>query len=243
MTILVTGASQNIGAAIAIAFARSGYNIAINCYNEHTRENGGEQTAEACRSHGVEAECFTADVADYAACETMVKAVITRFGGIDVLVNNAGITRDGLMVRMSEKDFDDVIATNLKSVFNMSKLVGAGMMKKRSGNIINITSVAGVYGNKGQVNYAASKAGVIGITKSVAKELGSRGVICNAIAPGFISSAMTDAMTEEAKASLMERINLKRYGTADDVAQTALFLAGQSYITGQVILVDGGLEI
>lgn len=243
MTALITGASQGIGAELAKAFAKDGYNIAINCYNEETRQNGGEQVAEACRALGVEAECFIADVSDYAASETMVAAILARFGSIEVLINNAGITRDGLLLRMSEKNFDDVMATNLKSVFNMVRLVTPSMVKKRRGNIINMSSVAGVYGNKGQLNYSASKAGMLGMTKTIAKELGSRNIICNAIAPGLIKSAMTDAMTEEAREETLSRISLRRYGTVEDVAQTALFLARQSYITGQTILVDGGLEM
>jgi 3-oxoacyl-[acyl-carrier protein] reductase len=243
MTVLITGATQGIGAELAKAFAQAGYNVAINCYNEDTRENDGEQVAEACRAHGVEAQCFVADVSDFAASEAMVKAVLERFGSIEVLINNAGITRDGLLLRMSEKNFDDVIATNMKSVFNMVRHVTPGMMKKRRGNIINMSSVAGVYGNRGQLNYAASKAGMIGLTKTIAKELGSRNILCNAIAPGFIQSHMTDAMTDEAKQQSFSRISLRRYGTVQDVADTALFLARQTYITGQTILVDGGLEM
>jgi 3-oxoacyl-[acyl-carrier protein] reductase len=243
MTVLITGASQGLGAEMAKVFAGAGYNVAVNCYNEHTLENGGKQVAEECRSQGVEAECFIADVSDYAASEAMIKAVTERFGAIDVLINNAGITRDGLILRMSEKNFDDVISTNLKSVFNMIRLVSPGMVRNRKGNIINMASVAGVYGNRGQLNYSASKAGIIGMTKTTAKELGSRNIICNAIAPGFITSAMTDAMTDEAKEQSFTRIALKRYGTAKDVADTALFLAAQGYITGQTILVDGGLEM
>jgi 3-oxoacyl-[acyl-carrier protein] reductase len=243
MTVLITGATQGIGAELAKAFAKAGYNVAINCYNEDTRVGGGELVAEACRAHGVEAACFVADVSDYAASEAMVKAVLERFGSIEVLINNAGITRDGLLLRMSEKNFDDVIATNMKSVFNMVRHVTPGMVKKRRGNIINMSSVAGVYGNRGQLNYAASKAGMIGMTKTIAKELGSRNILCNAIAPGFIQSHMTDAMTDEAKEQSFSRISLRRYGTVQDVADTALFLAQQTYITGQTILVDGGLEM
>lgn len=239
--VLITGASQGIGAALAASFARNGYNVAINCYNEYTLENGGEQTAEECRAFGVEAECFVADVSDFAACESLTKAVADRFGTIDVLINNAGITRDGLLVRMSEQNFDDVIAANLKSVFNMTRFVGAVMMKKRSGRIINMASVAGVYGNAGQANYSASKAGIIGLTKTSAKELGPRGITCNAIAPGFIKSPMTDVLSDEVKEKILNGISLKRFGEVEDVAKVALFLASADYITGQVILVDGGL--
>lgn len=242
-TVLITGASQGIGAALAKSFAGHGYNVAINCYNESTLENGGNQTAEACRGFGVEAECFIADVSDFGACEAMTKAVSERFGGIDVLINNAGIKRDGLLVRMNEQSFDDVIAANLKSVFNMTRHVGAVMMKKRSGRIINMSSVAGVYGNAGQINYSASKAGVIGITKTTAKELGSRGITCNAIAPGFIRSPMTDAMPDAIKEKILNSVSLNRFGTVEDIAKVALFLADADYITGQTIIVDGGLAM
>ncbi|MDR2933475.1 MAG: SDR family NAD(P)-dependent oxidoreductase, partial [Oscillospiraceae bacterium] len=229
MTVLITGASQGIGAVMAQAFAAAGYNVAINCFNASTMENGGVQTAAACREKGVDAECFIADVSDLEACKEMVKAVTARFGSIDVLINNAGITRDGMLVHMSEKNFDDVIAANLKSVFNMTKSVSPGMIKKRGGAIINMASVAGVYGNAGHINYAASKAGVIGMTKTTAKELGGRGITCNAIAPGFIQSPMTDVLSDDVKARILSSISLRRFGEADDVAKTALFLAQQSY--------------
>lgn len=241
MTVLVTGAARGIGAAVAIAFAEAGYNVAVNCRTEASAKEAGADVVRACRESGIEAECFIADVSEMPQCEEMVKAVTGRFGGIDVLINNAGITRDGLLARMSEQDFDDVISSNLKSAFNMTKLVGTLMMRKRSGCIINISSVAGVYGNAGQVNYSASKAGIIGLTKSVAKELGSRGVICNAIAPGFIESRMTDALSDEVKEKIFNSITLRRFGRTEDVAKTALFLASQDYITGQVIIVDGGM--
>lgn len=242
-TVLITGASQGIGAVIAKTFAAAGYDVAINCYNQHTLENGGEQTAAACRSHGVEAACFIADVSDYAACEALVKAVTARLGKIDVLVNNAGITRDGLLVQMSEQNFDDVIAANMKSVFNMTRHVAKGMIKRRSGNIINMASVAGVYGNPGQMNYSASKAGIIGMTKTTAKELGKRGIVCNAIAPGLIETPMTDELTDEQKAKMLAAVSLGRFGTAQEVADTALFLAATGYITGQTIVIDGGLAM
>lgn len=238
-TVLITGASQGIGASLAKSFAENGYNVAINCYNENTLENGGKQTAEVCRAFGVEAECFVADVSDFSACEAMTKSVAERFGGIGVLINNAGITRDGLLVRMSEKNFDDVIAANLKSVFNMTRHVGAVMMKARSGKIINMASVAGVYGNAGQANYSASKAGIIGLTKTTAKELGPRGITCNAIAPGFIQSQMTDVLSDDVKKKILSAISLGRFGTPEDIAQVALFLAHADYVTGQTIVVDG----
>lgn len=240
-TVLITGASQGIGAVIAQTFAKAGYDIAINCYNAFTLENGGAQTEAACRAHGVEAACFIADVSDFSASGQLVQSVCERFGKIDVLINNAGITRDGLLVQMSEQNFDDVIAANLKSIFNMTRHVTKGMIKRRAGNIINMASVAGVYGNAGQINYAASKAGVIGMTKTTAKELGKRGIVCNAIAPGLIATPMTDALTDEQRTRMLAAVSLGRYGTAEEVADTALFLAGSSYITGQTIIVDGGL--
>lgn len=226
---------------MARTFAKAGYNVAINCYNEDALEHGGNQTAENCRSHGVEAECFIADVSVFQQCEDMVKAVIERFGGIDVLINNAGITRDGFLLRMSEKNFDDVIAANMKSVFNMTRTVTPGMTKRRSGNIINMSSVAGVYGNASQFNYSASKAALIGMTKTTAKELGSRNIICNAIAPGAIQTAMTDVLPESVKEKMLSAIALRRFGKPEEIAQTALFLAQQTYITGQVIVIDGGM--
>lgn len=242
-TVLITGASQGIGAVLAKSFAGNGYNVAINCYNEATLENGGRQTAGECRDLGAEAECFVADVSSFSACEALTKAVVERFGTIDVLINNAGITRDGLLVKMTEQNFDDVIAANLKSVFNMTRHAGAVMMRKKSGKIINMASVAGVYGNAGQINYSASKAGIIGITKTTAKELGKRGVTCNAIAPGLIKSAMTEVLSDELKAKMLAAVSLGRFGTAEDVAQVALFLAGADYVTGQTIIVDGGLAM
>lgn len=242
-TVLITGGSQGIGAVIATTFAAAGYDVAINCYNQDTLENGGRQTAAACREHGVEAECFIADVSDFAACETLVKAVLERFGQVDVLVNNAGITRDGSLVQMSEQNYDAVIAANMKSVFNMTRHIAKSMIKRRSGKIINMASVAGVYGNQGQMNYAASKAGVIGMTKTTAKELGRRNITCNAIAPGLIESPMTDKLSEEQKARILSNVSLGRFGKTQEVAEVALFLASSDYITGQTILIDGGLTM
>lgn len=241
-TVLITGASQGIGAALAESFAQNGYNTAINYKDESMREMAAA-VAEICRGFGIEAEIFEADVSDFTSCEALTKAVVERFGGIDVLINNAGIKRDGLLVRMSEQAFDEVIEVNLKSIFNMSRFVGAAMMKKRSGKIINMASVAGVYGNAGQANYSASKAGVIGLTKTTAKELGSRGITCNAIAPGFIKSPMTDSLSDEVKAKIFDAISLRRFGNVEDVAKAALFLASADYITGQTVIVDGGLSM
>lgn len=242
-TILITGGSQGLGAVIATTFAAAGYNVAINCYNEDTLRNGGEQTAAACCAHGVEAACFIADVSDYDACEKLVDAVIAHFGAVDVLVNNAGITRDGLLAQMSEKNYDDVIAANQKSVFNMTRHICKRMIKRRSGKIINMASVAGVYGNAGQMNYSASKAAVIGMTKTTAKELGKRGITCNAIAPGLIETPMTDKLTDDQKAKMLEAVSLGRLGKPQEVADVALFLASSEYITGQTIVIDGGLRM
>lgn len=244
-TALITGASQGIGACIAKTLAADGFNIAIDCYSQREVENGGEAVAAACREQGVEAECFIADVSDFAACEAMVKAVKARFGTIDALVNNAGITKDGLLVRMTPEQFDAVINVNLKGTFNMIRHVGTVMMRQRSGRIVNISSVAGVYGNAGQINYSASKAGVIGMTKTTAKELGSRGVTCNAVAPGFIRSAMTDVLGDDYKEQIKKMIALGRLGEQQDIANAVSFLVSEkaSYITGQVLVVSGGLAM
>ncbi|MCL2087322.1 MAG: 3-oxoacyl-[acyl-carrier-protein] reductase [Oscillospiraceae bacterium] len=240
---IVTGAGQGIGEAIALRLAQDGFDIAINDISAALES--AQAVAEKCRAHGVKAECFFADVSSYDECEKMVKEIEKTFGGIDVLVNNAGITRDGLMARMSEENYDKVIAVNQKSVFNMMKFCGTTMMRQRSGRIINISSVAGVHGNMGQINYSASKAAVIGMSKSAAKELGRRGITVNAIAPGFISTAMTDALTDEQKKTMLELTALRRYGTPQEVAGTVSFLAGKdgAYITGQVIEISGGLTI
>lgn len=244
-TALITGASQGIGACIAKRLAKDGFNIAINCRSEVEVENGGLGVKAECEAFGVEAECFIADVSNFKACEEMVKAVKARFGSIDVLVNNAGITRDGLIARMSEDQFDAVTAVNYKSVFNMTRQVAPIMMKQRSGRIINMASVAGLYGNAGQFNYSASKAGVVGMTLSAAKELGARNITVNAIAPGFIKTPMTDVLDEKVKENILNAIALKRFGEVEDIAATASFLASDSasYITGQVIVIDGGLSM
>lgn len=242
-TAIITGSSRGIGAAIALRLARDGYNIALNDLNEGMFENN--DIMEKITALGVEAEIFCADVSKYDQCETMVKAVKERFGTIDVLINNAGITRDGLMARMSEEQYDTVIAVNQKSVFNMLKLAGNVMIRQKSGKIVNLASVAGLYGNPGQINYSASKAAIIGMTKTAAKELGSRNINVNAVAPGFISTPMTDKLTEEQKAKMLEAIAMKRYGTVDEIAGVVSFLCSEdaSYVTGQTIEISGGLSM
>lgn len=242
-TAIITGSSRGIGAAIALRLAKDGFNIALNDLNEGMFENNDiKEKITAC---GVEAEIFCADVSKYDQCESMVKAVKERFGSIDVLINNAGITRDGLMARMSEEQYDTVIAVNQKSVFNMLKLAGNVMIRQKSGKIVNLASVAGLYGNPGQINYSASKAAIIGMTKTAAKELGSRNINVNAVAPGFISTPMTDKLTEEQKAKMLEAIAMKRYGTVDEIAGVVSFLCSDdsSYVTGQVIEISGGLSM
>ena len=242
-TVLITGASQGIGACIATTFAQKGYNVAINCRSQKEVDNGGTQTAEQCRAHGVDADCLIADVSDFEQCGTLVKAAAARFGSIDVLVNNAGITRDGPLALMKEDQFDAVIAVNLKSVFNMTHFISKLMIRQKGGRIVNISSVAGLYGNPGQINYSASKAGVVGITLSAAKELGARDITVNAVAPGFIETPMTAAMPEKAREAAMAGIALRRGGTPQDVANAVAFLASDeaAYITGQVLVVDGGM--
>lgn len=240
---LITGSSRGIGAAIALRLAKDGFDIALNDLNESMFENNN--IAEKIKENGVKCEIFTADVSDYAQCEKMVDAVKEKMGGLDVLVNNAGITRDGLMVRMSEEQYDMVIKVNQKSVFNMMKLAGKIMMKQRSGKIVNLASVAGLYGNPGQINYSASKAAIIGMTKTVAKELGSRGINVNAVAPGFIKTPMTDKLTEDQKNAILDLIAMKRYGLPEEIAGVVSFLASPdaSYVTGQVIEISGGFSM
>lgn len=242
-TAIITGSSRGIGAAIALRLAKDGYNIALNDLNESMFENN--DIKEKITALGVEAEIFLADVSKYDQCENMVKAVKERFGTIDVLINNAGITRDGLMARMPEEQYDMVIAVNQKSVFNMLKLAGNVMIRQKQGKIVNLASVAGLYGNPGQINYSASKAAIIGMTKTAAKELGSRNINVNAVAPGFISTPMTDKLTEEQKAKMLEAIAMKRYGTVDEIAGVVSFLCSEdaSYVTGQTIEISGGLSM
>ncbi|MDE5577371.1 MAG: 3-oxoacyl-[acyl-carrier-protein] reductase [Oscillospiraceae bacterium] len=242
-TAVITGSSRGIGAAIALRLAKDGFNIALNDLNEGMFENNS--IAEDIRALGVEAEIFCADVSNYSQCEEMVKAVKERFGTIDVLVNNAGITRDGLMARMPEEQYDMVIAVNQKSVFNMMKLAGNVMIRQKQGRIVNLASVAGLYGNPGQINYSASKAAIIGMTKTAAKELGSRNINVNAVAPGFIKTPMTDKLTEEQRAKMLEAIAMKRYGEVEEIAGVVSFLCSEdsSYVTGQTIEISGGLSM
>lgn len=237
---LITGATRGIGKQIAITLAKQGYNIALN-YRKENEEL--ENTKKEIEEIGVQVLAVKGDVANFEECENFVKQVIERFGQIDVLVNNAGITKDMLLMRMKKEDFEQVIDTNLVGTFNVTKNVVPYMMKARSGRIINISSVVGISGNAGQTNYSASKAGIIGFTKSLAKEIASRNILVNAVAPGFIETNMTDVLKDDVKQEIAKNIPLKRMGTAQDVANVIKFLASDdsSYITGQVINVDGGM--
>lgn len=244
-TAIITGASQGIGACIAKRLAKDGFDVIINHYPSNGDKEKALAVAEECRAFGVKAECIAADVSKFDQCEAMVKQVKADFGSIDALVNNAGITKDGLLARMKEEDYDAVIAVNQKSVYNMLKHVCSVMMKQRHGRIVNVSSVAGLYGNPGQVNYSASKAAVIGMTKTVAKEFGSRNITCNAVAPGFIHTPMTDVLSEELKAKMLGAVALGRYGEPEEIASVVSFLVSDdaSYVTGQVIEISGGLSM
>lgn len=237
---LITGASRGIGRGIALELAKHGANIAFTYLSSPEKGNELEKELQAL---GVKAKGYRSDAADFKSAEELINSIVTDFGSLDVVVNNAGITRDNLLMRMTEEQFDEVIKTNLKSVFNITKACQKPMLKQRKGSIINISSVVGVKGNAGQANYAASKAGILGFTKSIALELGSRNIRCNAIAPGFIETEMTGALNEETVKQWREAIPLKRGGTVEDVANLVLFLASDlsSYITGQTINVDGGM--
>jgi len=237
---LITGASKGIGRGIAIKFAQEGANVAFTYLSSVEQGIALEKELEA---FGIKAKGYRSDASDFKAAEELVNAVVTDFGTINVLVNNAGITKDGLLMRMSEEQFDAVINANLKSVFNLTKAIQRPMLKQRSGSIINMSSVVGIKGNAGQANYAASKAGIIGFSKSVALELGSRNIRCNAVAPGFIETEMTAVLDPATVQGWRDAIPLKRGGTPEDVANLCLFLASDlsSYITGQVINVDGGM--
>lgn len=237
---IVTGSSKGIGAAIALAFAGAGADVAVN-YNRD--QAGAEEVVRQIGEMGRKAKAYKADVADSEQVQMMIDSIVTDFGRIDILVNNAGITKDNLLVRMKEDDWDQVMSTNLKSMFLCTKAVTKLMMKQRSGKIINISSVVGLTGNPGQANYTAAKAGVVGFTMTVAKEMGSRGIHVNAIAPGFIMSQMTETLSESVKEKMLSSVPLGRFGKPTDVADLALFLASDKsdYITGQVFNVDGGM--
>jgi 3-oxoacyl-[acyl-carrier protein] reductase len=239
-TALVTGASRGIGRAIALSLAEAGADVAVNYAGS---EASAAEVVGLIEGMGRKAFKIKADVSSVQEVEEMFKQVLESFGKLDILVNNAGITRDNLLMRMKEDEFDQVIATNLKGVFNCLKAATRPMMKQRYGRIINISSVVGVLGNPGQVNYVAAKAGVIGMTKATAKELSSRGITVNAVAPGFIETDMTDKLTEETRSQLLQQIPLARLGQPDDIAKAVRFLASDdaSYMTGQTIHVDGGM--
>ena len=239
-TLLITGASRGIGRGIATVFAEHGANVVFSFSSSLDAANSLEKELQ---SLGVQAKGYQSNAADFDQAQELVKKVLTDFSTIDVLINNAGITKDNLLMRISEQDFDKVIEVNLKSVFNLTKAVQRTMLKQRYGSIINMSSVVGVKGNAGQSNYAASKSGIIGFSKSIALELGSRNIRCNVIAPGFIETEMTSKLSEEVVAGWRAGIPLKRGGTPNDVANACVFLASDlsSYITGQVINVDGGM--
>jgi 3-oxoacyl-[acyl-carrier protein] reductase len=241
-TALITGAARGIGKAIALKFASEGANVA---FTDLVIDDNGKATEREIAACGVKAKGYASNAADFAQTAEVVKQVNEDFGSIDILVNNAGITKDGLMVRMSEGQWDAVIAVNLKSAFNFIHACTPIMMRQKAGSIINMASVVGVHGNASQCNYAASKAGLIALAKSIAQEIGSRGIRANAIAPGFIDTAMTEALPEEIRKNWIQKIPLRRGGTVEDIANVATFLASDmsSYVSGQVIQVDGGMNM
>lgn len=239
---LVTGAGRGIGRAIAIALAEEGAEVIVNYNGSEERAKEVKQTIE---ENGGKASIYKCNVSDFEACETMIREIVKEHGHLDILVNNAGITKDGLIMKMKEEDFDRVLNVNLKGTFNTIRHSARQMLKQRSGKIINISSVSGILGNVGQANYAASKAGVIGLTKTMARELGSRGITVNAIAPGFVDTEMTEVLSEEIRENACKQIILGRFGKPEDIANAAVFLASNKadYITGQVISVDGGMNV
>lgn len=239
---LITGAGRGIGRAIAIALAKEGAEVVINYNGSEERAKEVKQTIE---ENGGKASIYKCNVSDFTACEAMIKDIVKEYGHLDILVNNAGITKDGLIMKMKEEDFDSVLNVNLKGTFNTIRHSARQMLKQRSGKIVNISSVSGILGNVGQANYAASKAGVIGLTKTMARELGSRGITVNAIAPGFVDTEMTEVLSEEIRENACKQIILGRFGKPEDIANTAVFLASDKadYITGQVISVDGGMNV
>ena len=239
---LVTGASRGIGRQIALTLAAQGATVIVN-YNGSAAK--AKEVVDEITAAGGKAEAVQCNVSDYEKCGELMAQIVKTYGRLDILVNNAGITRDNLLMKMSEEDFDAVIQTNLKGVFNCIKHISRQMLKQRSGRIINISSVSGVLGNAGQANYAASKAGIIGLTKTMARELASRGITVNAVAPGFIDTEMTAVLPDQVKSTVTEQIPLKKFGSVEDVAETVAFLASDKakYITGQVICVDGGMAM
>lgn len=235
-TVVVTGSRRGIGLGIALAFAKEGANIVLNATSEIDQE-----VLELFTPYPGEVLSVVGDISKFEVAESLVEQTIEKFSKIDVLINNAGITRDGLVLKMKEKDFDDVIDVNLKGCFNLIRFVSPYMIRQKSGSIINMTSIVGVSGNAGQVNYAASKAGIIGLTKSVAKEIGSRGITVNAIAPGYIDTEMTQALPEKIRKEWEKQIPMRKFGTVEDIAEACLYLAEQKYMTGQVLQINGGL--
>ncbi|ALP94712.1 3-oxoacyl-[acyl-carrier-protein] reductase [Intestinimonas butyriciproducens] len=239
---LVTGGSRGIGRAVCLELARRGACVAVNYAGNAA---AAEETVESCKAMGVDAFSVQADVADAAACDAMVKEVVSRFGRLDILVNNAGITRDGLMPMLKDADWDAVLDANLKGAFHCMRAAYRPMMKQKYGRVVNLSSIVGLRGNAGQANYAASKAGLIGLTKSMAKELAGRNVTVNAVAPGFIDTDMTAALPEKARESMLASIPMGRLGQGEDVAKAVAFFAGDGagYVTGQVLCVDGGMAV
>ena len=235
-TVVVTGSRRGIGLGIALAFAKEGANIVLNATSEIDQD-----VLELFTPYPGEVLSVVGDISKFEVAESLVEQTIEKFSKIDVLINNAGITRDGLVLKMKEKDFDDVIDVNLKGCFNLIRFVSPYMIRQKSGSIINMTSIVGVSGNAGQVNYAASKAGIIGLTKSVAKEIGSRGITVNAIAPGYIDTEMTQALPEKIRKEWEKQIPMRKFGTVEDIAEACLYLAEQKYMTGQVLQINGGL--
>lgn len=240
---VVTGGSQGIGRAITLELARHGASVVVNHYPSSADAAKAEEVVKAIESEGGTATAIQADVSNMNQAEALIEQTVSKFGKIDILVNNAGITRDMVIVRMSEEDWDAVLNVNLKSVFNCSKAAVKHMMRKRYGRIINISSVSGIFGNPGQTNYSASKAGIIGFTKALGREVAVRNITVNAIAPGFITTALTDALPEDLKAALLDNIPLKRWGTPEEIAYAVAFLASDKagYITGHVLSIDGGM--
>lgn len=239
---LITGGSRGIGEALVLKYAEEGADIAFTYISSDEK---AQAVVDKVSTMGVKVKAFKSDASDYGQAETLVQEVVQYFGTIDILINNAGITKDTLLLRMSEEQWDQVMAVNLKSVFNLTKHIMKPMMKQKSGSIINIGSVVGVFGNAGQANYAASKAGIIGFSKSIAKEVGSRNIRCNVIAPGFIATDMTHVLTDEQKKSYEESIPLKKLGSGEDVANACVYLGSDmsTYVTGQVLSVCGGLNM